>query len=106
MRAFGSVLVFLAACQTVPSRNEKPQAAVDVRVAERDLGGGDHEVTLTATPTRDVDGLELVLDGQRTRVGASHAGEAHTVTVRASGDRDVIGTAWVGHRSKSAHVHL
>jgi hypothetical protein len=112
MRARWFLLSLLVACQsaTPPDRTEKPQAAVDLRIDDRDLGGGDHELTLVATPTGDVVGLELALDGRRAVIGAARAGTPATLTVRATGNRDVVGTAWVGppghRRSKAAQVHL
>jgi hypothetical protein len=92
----------------------KPSAAVTVTVADRDLGGGDHELTLTATPTRDVASFEMELDGQHVTVGATAAGEARTLTARvhlADGEgRDVVGTAWIGEgnhrRNRAALTHI
>jgi hypothetical protein len=58
----------------------KPTAPLQVHLAERPLGGGDHEVTLTATATRDVPALELSVGGRRVLVGATAAGASQTLT--------------------------
>jgi hypothetical protein len=95
-------------------RSEKPGAAVTVAISDRDLGGGDHELTLTATPTRAVTGFEMELDGQHVTVGATAAGEARTLTARvhlgATEGRDIVGTAWIGdaghRRNRAALAHI
>jgi hypothetical protein len=96
----GSAACSSAAPPQPASRSEKPSAAVTVTLADRDLGGGDHELTLTATPTRAVGSFEMELEGQHVTVGATAAGEARTLTARVhladSEGRDVVGTAWIG----------
>jgi hypothetical protein len=62
-------------------------------------GGTSFEVTLSATPRRDVKALVLDLDGRRTTVGPTAAGQTRTVTARVSlgavRGRDVAGGALV-----------
>jgi hypothetical protein len=62
------IFVALAACSSTPAApphpSEKPSAPVTVSIDDRDLGGGDHEITLTATPTVDIAALTLTLDGR------------------------------------------
>jgi hypothetical protein len=88
----------------------KPSAPVDVAIEARPLGGDVYEVTLTATPSRDVGALELVLDGERVEVGATAAGEPRRLTRRIELDapgREVIGAAATGtgrHRRSRAAV--
>ena len=92
----------------------KPSAPVTVSLTTHRLGGGDHEITLTARPTRDVPSLELMLDGQREQLGAVRAGEEHTLTVRVSladeGGRDVVAGAATGtgnhRRSRAATTRI
>ncbi len=92
----------------------KPSAPVDVTIAARPTGGATYEVTLAATPRRDVKGLVLDLDGRRTVVGATAAGETRTVTARLSlgalRGRDVAGGAAVetdsGRRRAAASVRI
>ena len=112
MRSLVVVLCLVAACSSSPpkARNGKPVAPITVTIAARDLGHGDHEVTLTATPTRDVDALALELDGERSEAGATRAGEARTLTVQVHVEdgegRDVIGAARAAGRSKAAIVRV
>lgn len=77
----------------------KPSAPVEVKVEARSVGGATYEVTLTATPKRDVKELVLDLDGRRTTVGATAAGQARVMTARVSlgalRGRDVAGGASV-----------
>ncbi|MBZ0236676.1 MAG: hypothetical protein K8M05_30390, partial [Deltaproteobacteria bacterium] len=77
------MLVAVWLCGTVagsvaePRRGHpKPSAPVDVRIEARPTGGASYVVTLTATPRRDVKGLVLDLDGRRTVMGATAAGQA------------------------------
>jgi hypothetical protein len=112
MRAVLPVLVLtLAACSSTPRpTSEKPSAAVNVEISAVDLGGGDHEITFRATPTRDVAALELVLDGKRSDAGATRAGQARTLTARVHVEDgkglDVVGSARVDGRNKAALVHV
>jgi len=106
-------LVAVAACSSTPSAplpSEKPSAPVTVSIDDRDLGGGDHEVTLTATPTVDVAALTLTLDGRDVSLGASTRGQTRTISTRihlAPGDgRDVIGGVTAAHRNRAAVVHV
>ena len=92
----------------------KPSAPVDVKLEARPVGGTTYEVTLTATPRRDVKGLVLDLDGRRTVVGATAKGRTHSVTARVSlgalRGRDVTGGAAIetgsGGRRAAASVRL
>src|SRR5688500_2869374 len=79
--------IVLAACATPAddaprARHDKPGAPVRLELRDRALGGGVHEVTLVATPTRDVRDLALTLDGEVRQVARAGAGEAQTLTVR------------------------
>jgi hypothetical protein len=87
----------------------KPSAPVDVRLDSRLLGGGLYEVTLTATPTRRVKGMELALDGRTAAVGPTDAGQARMLTARigigGGHGRDIAGSALVEvgqHRRRAA----
>lgn len=75
----------------------KPTAPVAVELAQRWLGGADYEVTLTATPRRDADVLELSLDGKQRRIAHARANVAYTLTtrvqLRGTGRRIVGGAA-------------
>jgi hypothetical protein len=77
----------------------KPSAPVDVTLVAEPAGGTSFEVTLSATPRRDVKALVLDLDGRRTTVGPTAAGQTRTVTARVSlgavRGRDVAGGALV-----------
>ncbi len=91
------------------SRWGKPSAPVDVRLDTRAVGGGAYDVTLIATPRRDVGALELDLDGRTLVVGPTRAGEPRTMTTRvvldADGGREIAGSAGmeVGrHRRRAA----
>lgn len=103
----GSVVV-AAAGPRAKKGHPKPSAPVEVKVEARSVGGATYEVTLTATPKRDVTGLVLDLDGRKTTVGKVKAGEARTVTARVSlgalRGRDVAGGASVdvGHSRRRA----
>jgi hypothetical protein len=76
----------------------KPTAPVEVHIESRAAAGG-FDVTLVATPTRDVPSLELHVAGKRVIVGATHAGQIRTlsahVTVAAGAGSDVVGSATV-----------
>ena len=76
----------------------KPTAPVDVHIDVRAVAGG-FDVTLVATPTRDVPSLELHVAGKRVFVGATHVGQVRTLTahmtVVAGAGSDVIGSATV-----------
>jgi hypothetical protein len=92
----------------------KPSAPIDVTIAARPTGGATYEVTLSATPRRDVKGLVLDLDGRRTEMGATAAGQTRTVTARVSlgalRGRDVAGGAAMetgsGRRRAAASVRI
>ena len=89
------LLVILVAAAQV---HHKPTAPVVVELSQRSLGGADYEITLTARPTRDVDALELSVDGRRKQVGRARAKSTYTMTVRvrqAGAGRKVIGAAAV-----------
>ncbi len=92
--------------------HHKPTAAVDVRLDATSVGGGDYVVTLTATPTRSTDALELVLDGRKLDAGATPAGEPRALTVRVhtTRGREVFGAAAVGQgnlrRNRAAAITL
>jgi hypothetical protein len=108
------IFVALAACSSTPAApphpSEKPSAPVTVSIDDRDLGGGDHEITLTATPTVDIAALTLTLDGRDVSLGATAQGQTRTIATRvhlAPGDgRDVIGGVTAGHRNRAAVVHI
>lgn len=92
----------------------KPSAPVDVKVEARPVGGATYEVTLVATPKRDVKELVLDLDGRRVVAGATAAGQTRTMTARVSlgalRGRDVAGGASVdvggGRRRAAASVRV
>ncbi|HUQ06941.1 MAG TPA: hypothetical protein VM261_30830 [Kofleriaceae bacterium] len=92
----------------------KPSAPIDVTIAARPTGGATYEVTLVATPRRDVKGLVLDLDGRRTVIGATAAGQTRAVTARVSlgalRGREVAGGAAVetdsGRRRAAASVRV
>lgn len=88
------------------SGHHKPTAPVTLELTQRSLGGASYEVTLTARPTTDVTGLELVLDGKHTRIGSVARGVPHTTTMRVQGEgRTIIGSVAVdvrGHRRTAA----
>lgn len=96
----------------VPRRGpDKPRAPVDVQLARRPLGGGAYEVTLSATPGRDVTVLDLVLDGKVVAAGPTRAGQVRTLTARVElGDgrgKQLAGSAIVEvgpHRRRAAAV--
>lgn len=78
--------------------HQKPTAPVAIELTQRSLGGTDYEVTLTARPTRDVDSLELRLDGRIDRVVRARANVVHKLTVRVhlvDASQDVVGGATV-----------
>ena len=78
--------------------HHKPIAPVTIELTQRSLGGTDYEVTLTARPTRDVDSLELRVDGRIDRVVRAGANVVHTLTVRVhlvDASQDVVGGATV-----------
>ncbi len=78
--------------------HHKPGAPVSIELTQRSLGGADYEVTLTARPSRDVDSLELSLDGRRKVVGKVRAKVAQTLTARVhlvGTGRKVLGAAVV-----------
>src|SRR5262249_22913615 len=111
------VLAALAACTSSappPHPSDKPAAPVAVSIADRDLGAGDHEITLTATPTVDVAGITLTLADHYVAIGATARGETRTITTRvhlAPGEgRDVVGGAALGApghvRNRAAVVHI
>jgi hypothetical protein len=77
-----------------PERHLKPQAPVELR-AEVD----GERVTLTATPTRDVDRLELRLGEARRVFGPTARGQERTLSVRQAGE--VIGAATAAGRTKA-----
>jgi hypothetical protein len=76
----------------------KPTAPVEVHIDARAVAGG-FDVTLVATPTRDVPSLELHVGTKRVTVGATRAGQVRTlsahVTVAAGAGSDVVGSATV-----------
>lgn len=79
--------------------HHKPTAPVRIELTQRLLGGSDYEVTLTARPTRDVDSLELSLDGRVERVVRARANVVHKLTVKvhltADAGREIVGGATV-----------
>ena len=80
---------------TVPA-DAKPTAPVAIELVQRSLGGAHYEVTLTARPSRDVDVLELRLDGKTRRIARARANVTQTLTVRVQlrgGGRRVVGGA-------------
>jgi hypothetical protein len=111
------VIAALAACQEGerprPPWHAKPSAPVELALDARPLGGDLYEVTLRATPSRDVGALELTLDGERVDLGATAAGDTRTMTrqIRLDGPgREVIGAAATGvggqRRNRAAIVEL
>jgi len=113
MRVLLFLCVVLAGCDPAPTPAKapaprtaphgKPTAAVEVRLDAVDRGGGDYDVTLTATPTVATDALELVLDGRKVAAGAVAAGEARTMTTRihlGGRGREVLGSAAVGQGNR------
>jgi len=104
-----AVLVCVVACAAPRApQDDKPAAPVTVTLDDRDLGGGDHEITLTAVPAIAVDGMTLRLAGADTHVGPTAAGVARTVTARVheSGGTDVVGGANLNGRSRAAVIHI
>src|SRR5215831_227602 len=92
------LIAILATACAAPAVHDKPTAPVTLQLAQRALGGGDYEVTLTARPTRNVDALDLVLDGRTQQLGAVRSGQARTLTTRvhlAGAGRIVTGAAAV-----------
>src|SRR5688500_14921727 len=105
-----AVCLLVAACARPadpPQRREKPQAPVQAWIAARDLGGGVHEMTLTAVPTTRVSALDLSLrlpagvsavDPPQPRHGATRAGVPRLLITRvrlAGSGADVAGAARV-----------
>lgn len=101
------------------ARSEKPSAPVDVRLESRPVAGG-YQLTLVATPMRDVAAVELSIArreggiGQRISLGATAAGQRRELALRvtlAPGDgADYVGSAAVGTpghmRNRVTSVHL
>ena len=103
------VLALAAASCAAPvetdARHEKPVAPVTARLEAR---GG--KVTLIATPTADVAGLTLTLDGQRAVFGATSVGVPRTlvarVALRQGEGRDVVGVAEAAGRTTAVMLHV
>lgn len=99
-----SLLLALAAPLAAAPHRGKPTAPVTLRLDVARAGDG-YRVTLTATPTRDVPSLELMLDGTRRAFGATAAGASRTLAVDVrlapGAGRDVIGAARAGGRSRA-----
>ena len=76
----------------------KPTAPVEVHIDARAVTGG-FDVTLVATPTRDVPSLELHVANKRIIVGATRVGQVRTLTAHvmlaAGAGSDVVGSATV-----------
>src|SRR5262245_38725654 len=97
------VLVALTACTgsaPAPHPSDKPAAPVTVSIADRDVGGAAHEITLTAPPMVDVAGLTLTLADRDVAIGATARGQTRTITTRVhltpGEGRDMAGGAALG----------
>ncbi len=106
------------AAPTATRGADKPGAPITLSLVARPLAGtatvDRYELVLTATPGRDLERLELAIDGQPSQVTAATAGAvglAHATVELAHGTgRDVIATAVVivnGKRMGAAtQVHI
>jgi hypothetical protein len=83
----------VGACATEPAERGrgKPSAPVRVALETRDLGGGVHEVRLTAVPTEDVSGLELRILPKDGVTAAADALETSFPATRAGRQRTIVG---------------
>jgi hypothetical protein len=93
--------------------HDKPSAAVDVKLDARALGDGRYELTLRATPTADVDRMELHLQGRKLVQGPTPKGTPLVLSAPArvhGGGEDVAGSAavWMAsrRRTRAAVLHL
>lgn len=84
-----------------PSTSCKPEAPVAIDLTARALGGGELEITVRATPTRDATSLEisLVMPPQARAIGASAtrwqatpAGDARVMATRVHVDPSAAGS--------------
>ncbi len=89
----------------------KPAAPVELVTSTRALGGGAHEVIVTARATRAVPALELAIDGTREAFGPQPAGATVRLAARVTVDDgrgvDVVASAATGvarHRRTAAAV--
>ncbi len=103
------VLALVLAATTFAGPVHKPSAPFWVSLTAQRVDRG-FEVTLTAIPTRDVPNVELVLDGEHRRFGATAKGERRELSLRiaiATGKgRDIVGGAIAARRSKAALIRI
>jgi len=87
----------------------KPTAPVAIRLAATPVKGG-YQVTLTASPTRDVPALVLTLAGKRVAFPATRSGQVRTlvatVAVAPGAGTDVVGVAAAGGRNRAELLHV
>ncbi|MBX3155589.1 MAG: hypothetical protein KF773_06300 [Deltaproteobacteria bacterium] len=99
-----AILLAAGSAQAEPRRG-KPTAPLRLELVSKPVSGG-HEVTLVATPRRDVPSVELTLGDKRAAFGASAAGRPVTLTVFVAGDADVRATGRAAGRSTAKAIRV